>query len=61
LTTKKITITIWQVVLIGWELPHGSPNWATHSPKVGVMGVKLKESTHGVDNLYKYLINKEKL
>ena len=46
------------MVLIGWELPHGSPNWATHSPEVGVMGVKLKESTHGVDNLYKYLINK---
>ena len=33
-------------------------NRATHSTRDGVMGVRLEESTRGVDNLYKYLINK---
>ena len=37
----------------------GATNRATHSTRGGVMGVRLKESTQGVDNLYKYLINKE--
>ena len=37
----------------------GTPNRATHSARAGVMGVRLKESTQGVDNLYKYLINKD--
>ena len=33
-------------------------NRAPHSTRDGVTGVRFKESTHGVDNLYKYLINK---
>ena len=32
---------------------------ATHSSGNGVMGVKYKASTQGVDNLYKYLKIKE--
>jgi len=30
-------------------------NRASHSTRDGVMVVRFKESTHGVDNLYKYL------
>ena len=43
---------------MGWELAPAHQDRATHSTRDGVMGVRSKESTQGVDNLYKYLINK---
>ena len=43
---------------MGWELLTAHLNRAPQSSRDGVMGIRLKESTQGVDNLYKYLINK---
>ena len=43
---------------MGWELVPAAPNRAIHSTRGGVMGVRFKEFTQGVNNLYKYLINK---
>lgn len=43
---------------MGWELAPPHLNRAPHSSREGVIGVRYKESTHSVDNSYKYLINK---
>ena len=45
----------------GMEVRTGSTRRTPHKAYASVMEVRLKESTHGVDNLYKYLINKDNL
>ena len=38
LTTKKLLIIIWQVVLMGWELPHGATDASHTQLKLGCDG-----------------------
>tara|TARA_Y100000361_G_C11114016_1_gene319276 strand:- start:717 stop:875 length:159 start_codon:yes stop_codon:yes gene_type:complete len=42
----------------GMEVRTAVTRRTPHTALASVMEVRSKESTHGVDNLYKYLINK---
>ena len=44
---------------MGWKLRRPLRRRAPHTALASLMEVKIEESTHGVDNSYKYLINKD--